>query len=119
PPAGPNQVRWLERGLRCLTGTGLDEGEKMGTISLVNTYVRADVALTIQLQQGMAQTGKTNPAAGYGQLLRQLTDPERFPALTAVLDSGIFDEVEEPDEDFIFGLERILGGLEQLIHTRN
>lgn len=118
PPAGPHQVRWLERGLRCLAGTGLAEGEKMGTVSLVTTFVRADVTLTVQLQQGMAQTGKTTPAAGYSQLLRQLTDPERFPAVTAVLDSGIFEEVEAPDEDFVFGLERILDGLDQLIRTR-
>jgi hypothetical protein len=82
-------------------------------------FVRADVMLTIQLQQGMAQAGKTNPAAGYSQLLRQLTDPERFPALTTVLDSGTFEETEVPDEDFSFGLERILDGLEQLIRTRN
>src|SRR5689334_7765306 len=32
PPATPNQIAWLERGLRCLRDTGLAEGEKLGVV---------------------------------------------------------------------------------------
>jgi hypothetical protein len=56
--------------------------------------------------------------ASYGRLLARLTDPERFPALRAVLASGAFDEPDEADYDFAFGLERVLDGIETLIDRR-
>ena len=54
----------------------------------------------------------------YGRLLARLTDPERFPALHAVIAAGVFDEPDEPDYDFNFGLERVLDGIETLIENR-
>ena len=54
----------------------------------------------------------------YGRLLARLTDPERFPALHAVLTAGVFDEPDDGDFDFSFGLERVLDGIETLIDRR-
>jgi hypothetical protein len=54
----------------------------------------------------------------YGRLLARLTDPERFPALRAVIAAGVFDEPDEADYDFRFGLERVLDGIETLIEKR-
>ena len=52
-------------------------------------------------------------------MLARLTDPERFPALHAVIAAGVFeDEPDDPDYDFTFGLERVLDGIETLIETR-
>jgi len=48
-------------------------------------------------------------------MLRQLTDPRRFPALTAFIASGVFDVADGPDDEFIFGLDRILDGIEVLV----
>jgi hypothetical protein len=56
--------------------------------------------------------------AGYPATLRALTDPHRFPALHAVLDAGVFDAADDPDEEFNFGLERILDGINTLIRAR-
>jgi len=54
----------------------------------------------------------------YGRLMARLTDPERFPALHAVLAAGVFDEPDDGDLDFAFGLERVLDGIETLIEKR-
>ena len=50
--------------------------------------------------------------------LTRLTDPERFPALHAVIAAGVFDEPDDGDVDFSFGLERVLDGIETLIEKR-
>ena len=48
---------------------------------------------------------------GYRDTLRGLTDADRFPALHALLDAGVFDRADPPDDEFAFGLERILDGV--------
>jgi hypothetical protein len=54
----------------------------------------------------------------YGRVLTRLTDPERFPALHAVIAAGVFEEEDEPGDEFTFGLERVLDGIEALIENR-
>jgi hypothetical protein len=54
----------------------------------------------------------------WGQLLTSLTDAEQFPALHAALASEAFDQDDDPDDEFVFGLERILDGIAALVRTR-
>jgi len=57
----------------------------------------------------------------YGAMLARLIDPQRFPALTAVLEAGVFrfvDAPPDPDEEFRFGLQRILDGVETLLRSQ-
>jgi Tetracyclin repressor-like, C-terminal domain len=56
--------------------------------------------------------------ASYPRMLSRLTDPRRFPALTAFIAAGVFDAYDDPDDEFIFGLDRILDGVEMLITSR-
>jgi AcrR family transcriptional regulator len=121
PPVTPNAIAWLEVGLDCLRDTGLEEHEKLSVILLVTGYVRNQGLL--QADIAAAQAAGAAPAdpemmASYGRLLARLTDPERFPALHAVLASGAFDEPDEADDEFSFGLERVLDGIETLIDRR-
>src|SRR5712671_4362722 len=44
-----------------------------------------------------------------------LTDPRRFPALTAFIAAGVFEAADEPDDEFVFGLDRILDGVGVLV----
>lgn len=118
PPVTPNQVRWMDRGLRCTADTTLTEDEKLGVILLVSGFVRSDVLLTAQISEAVSRSGTADVLAGYSQLLRQVTDPERFPGITRVLEAGVFDSEEGPDEDFRFGLGRILDGVAALIDSR-
>ena len=124
PPVTPNAITWLERGLDSLRGTGLREDEKLSVILLVTGYVRNQG--TLQADIAAAQAAGAAPQdpemmSSYGRVLARLTDPERFPALHAVIAAGVLDEPDEPDEpdyDFNFGLERVLDGIETLIENR-
>jgi AcrR family transcriptional regulator len=123
PPATPNQVAWLERGLQCLRDTGLAEGEKLSVMLLLTGFVRNWAMLEADLAEAAAASGAGEPAAmsGYGRLLVRLTDAERFPALHAVIEAGVFDEPDgpdDPDAEFVFGLERVLDGIEALVRAR-
>lgn len=115
PPVAPNGVAWLEAGLHGLAGTGLDESAKASTILLLSGYVRNEATLTADL----VAAGLIGDAAmaGYSRALRSLADADRFPAINAVLDAGVFDRADDPDEEFAFGLERIFAGIESLIDS--
>ena len=113
PPVTPNQTAWMEDGLRALAGTGLAEGEKLSVILLVSGYVRNEATLSAQLA---AAAGPIMPA--WSRQLTRLTDAERFPALHAALASGVFDQDDDPDDEFTFGLERVLDGIEVLVRRR-
>jgi len=120
PPITPHQVAWFERALRCLTGTRLSEPEKLSTLLLVNGFVRNEALLASDLQRAVAARGATMEAAtaSYGRLLASLIDGRRFPALSATIASGVFDQMGDADEDFDFGLARILDGVDVLVRAR-
>jgi hypothetical protein len=120
PPATPNQIAWLEQGLRCLRGTGLAEGEKLSVILLVSGYVWRYATLEADISAAARAPGaKMPPTSTYGSALAKLTDPLRFPALRKVIDAGIFDEPDDLDAEFNFGFERVLDGIEVLVRSRS
>ncbi|WFE49099.1 TetR/AcrR family transcriptional regulator [Micromonospora sp. WMMD1155] len=120
PPITPQQLGWLEDGLRCLDGTTLAEGEKMSTLLLITGYVRNEATLTSQIAEGAQVSGVTpnEMMPAYSRMLTRLIDPTRFPALHRVLSAGGIDQDDDPDDEFVFGLDRILDGIEALIHRR-
>lgn len=119
PPSTPNQIAWLEQGLRCLRDTGLNEGEKIEAIILLSGFVWREAMLTSDMSAAAQASGGTPMSiAAYGRALAKLTDAERFPALHAVLASGVFEEPDDINAEFVFGLERILDGIEVLVRAR-
>jgi len=114
PPVTPNVTLWLERGLGTLRDTGLTEPEKLSLMLLVSGYVRNDATVAADLR--IAAEQQIMPR--WGEVLARLTDPERFPALHAALASEAFAQDDDPDDEFAFGLERILDGIAALIRTR-
>ncbi|MFG1884997.1 TetR/AcrR family transcriptional regulator [Micromonospora sp. NPDC049102] len=120
PPMTPQQLGWMEDGLGCLDGTPLPESEKMSILLLVTGYVRNEAMLTNQIAEGSraagVEPGELMPA--YGAMVARLIDPGRFPALTRVLDAGVLNQDDGPDDEFTFGLDRILDGVEALIAHR-
>ena len=84
---------------------------------LMSGYVRnlatteADIATAV----AASGLGMHEWMASYPAMLRQLTDPRRFPALTAFIAAGVFDAADGPDDEFVFGLDRILDGVGVLI----
>lgn len=122
-PIMPNQLRFMEWGLRALGDTGLAEHEKLSVLLLITGYSRSfaslsgDIAAAFAAGDPLAQS-----ATGYRSLIKKLTTPAEFPALHAVADSGVFDEDLEPadslDADFRFGLDTILDGVAVLVDRR-
>ncbi|MER5727166.1 TetR/AcrR family transcriptional regulator [Streptomyces sp. NPDC002138] len=120
PPATPNQVAWMERGLVSLAHSGLSEGEKLSTLMLIGGLVRNETTLMANIVDAMIKTGVTpdRMLARYTNTLTLLTDPDRHPAVTRLLASGVIGHADAPDAEFAFGLGRILDGLEALIEGR-
>ncbi|HZG02703.1 MAG TPA: TetR/AcrR family transcriptional regulator [Streptomyces sp.] len=121
PPTTPRALAWMERGLACLRGTGLTEGEKLQVILLVSGFVRNEATLAADLEAASRASGRSveETMAAYAGLLARLADPQRFPEIGAVLKSGALSEEGTPDEEFVFGLERLLDGIEVLVRSRN
>jgi AcrR family transcriptional regulator len=116
-PIMPNEVAWFENALACLADTQLTEARKASVIMLLAGYVRnlatteADIAAAIKAS-GLAPM---EWMAAYPRMLAELADPRRFPALIRFIAAGVFEIEDGPDDEFIFGLDRILDGVEVLI----
>jgi hypothetical protein len=112
PPLGPNNVAWLENALQALEATPLSEQEKLSTVLLLSGFVRNDVTLDLDLAAG---AGGTDVMPTYARMLAALIDGGDFPALAAAIASGALSDEDDPDNEFEFGLARILDGVAALI----
>ncbi|MGH3192328.1 MAG: TetR/AcrR family transcriptional regulator [Streptosporangiaceae bacterium] len=116
-PIMPREIAWFEDALACMHGIELTEARKASVIMLLAGYVRNTATTEADIASAVQASGLT-PAewmSSYPRMLRQLTDPQRFPALTAFIAAGVFEAEDGPDDEFIFGLDRILDGIEALI----
>jgi hypothetical protein len=113
----PREIAWFEDALACLAGTGLTEARKASVIMLLSGYVRNLAATEADIAAVVAASGLgvDEWMASYPRMLGQLADPRRFPALTAFIAAGVFETADSPDDEFIFGLGRILDGVGVLI----
>lgn len=119
PPAYPNALGWLERALYYMRRTGLDESQKMSVILLLSNYVRTQATMEAQIDAAVRAAGMSGAEAmaGYGQLLRLLLDEDRFPQLMSVAAAGVLDKADPWEDEFTFGLERILDGVDVLVRS--
>jgi AcrR family transcriptional regulator len=118
-PVLPHEVAWFEQALACMADTGLAEVRKASVVMLLSGYVRNIVTTEADIEAAMRDSGMTPDRwmASDAILLRRLADQQRFPALAAFIAAGVFDVADGPDDEFIFGLDRILDGIEVLIKT--
>lgn len=117
PPATPRQLAWMETGLAALDGTPVPEAEKLSLLLLVNGYVRQEALLRGQMTEAARADGRTVDAviAEFSGLMRHLVRADRFPMLRRAIDAGAMDTSDDPEDDFAFGLARILDGVEAFI----
>ena len=120
-PILPNEVAWFEQGLASLRDSGLEEAQKASVIMLVSGYVRTLATTEADVEAAIRASGVTPDEwmSAYPRMLTRLTDPARFPALATFIAAGVFDVHDDPDDEFSFGLERILDGLNALVRTRS
>ena len=93
--------------------SGLEPSEWMAGYVRNQAATEADIAAAI----GASGLEPSEWMAGYPQMLRQLADPRRFPALAAFIAAGVFDTADDPDDEFTFGLDRILEGVDALVRA--
>jgi AcrR family transcriptional regulator len=119
-PILPHAVAWFEHALACMQDTQLTEARKASVIMLLSGYVRNVAATESDIAAAMQASGLSPSEwmSAYPRMLTKLTDPQRFPALAAFIAAGVFDAADGPDDEFIFGLDRILDGIEDLIQGR-
>ncbi|MGE8206872.1 TetR/AcrR family transcriptional regulator [Heyndrickxia sp. NPDC080065] len=123
-PITPNHLKivdWILRGVRELS---LNDYEKMSIILLVSSYARAWGILQRDMEQAIqaGATASTFSGQDYSEALKQLVTAERFPDLYPLIMSGTYtgENIEETndDDDFDFGLERILDGIEHYLELK-
>ena len=116
-PIMPNEVAWFEHALASLDGTGLAEARKASVIMLLAGYVRNIATTEGDVAAAVARAGQEplEWMAAYSRMLARLADPSRFLALAKFMAAGVFEADDGPDDEFIFGLERILDGVASLI----
>ncbi|MFD9501126.1 TetR/AcrR family transcriptional regulator [Streptomyces sp. NPDC060035] len=117
PPASPHSVAWWEQGLQALEGSGLNEGDKISVILLVSGFVRNEALLMSDLAAAVEAKGvpAQEVMAQWERTVKRLVDPVRHPALSRLLSTEVMSEPDEADYEFVFGLERVLDGVEALI----
>ncbi|MBO1741683.1 TetR/AcrR family transcriptional regulator [Leifsonia sp. TF02-11] len=118
-PLMPNNLAVLDWGLREMRGLPLTDAEKMGTALLLSSYARAAGVVERDVRQSR-EKGAQPPQNGeaLAAALAELVTPERFPDLAPLVASGGYADDEDEQDDFAFGLERILDGIERYIAAR-
>jgi len=116
PPLSPNQLVWMEQGLRAFEGTPLTPTDRMSAMLLVNIYVRGTTGLSANLLS-MPSDEAAAASERYTRRLRMLADPDRFPTITAGLDEPQ-DYIDNDPSEFYFGLTTVLDGVQALITRR-
>ena len=141
PPMAPNSLAFVEHGLEAMDDTGLADADKLRVIGLISSYTLSEARMAHDAARaaraaaadggGADGAGKADgageadgpdtaavPAWTFEALLREFADEQTYPRLHRLAwsasigdDPSGFDEQEE----FLFGLDRILDGVEALI----
>jgi AcrR family transcriptional regulator len=124
-PVTPNQLKLVDIALRSTRGLPLNDYEKMSIVLLLSGYARS-CGLILKDMDKALKAGKSPGAftgLDYSSALKKLVKPEQFPDLYPVLLSGAYTEENEEENtvgnDFDFGLERILDGIEQFLSLKS
>ncbi|MGO1948245.1 MAG: TetR/AcrR family transcriptional regulator [Mycobacteriaceae bacterium] len=117
PVLGPASVSDLELFLSGVAGLPLSDREAMNLATAIDSYVLGTVRQELQWINAASESGMSDDDFwdAQGPTLEKQTTSDRFPNLAAV-DENSFDASWE--DNFIFGLQLIINGVEQLIADR-
>ncbi|MFD2795887.1 TetR/AcrR family transcriptional regulator [Promicromonospora vindobonensis] len=124
-PAMPRNIAWMDYALRILAHTPLTHQERLSVIVLLNGHARTEATTSTQLAQGRAAAGRSNEDQDdvYARTMDAVVEAERFPALRVIVDEHILTpgtgSPDAAEKIFLFGLDRILDGIEALIERRS
>ncbi|OPA81025.1 TetR family transcriptional regulator [Paenibacillus selenitireducens] len=116
-PIAPNNLQVIDWALRSMRHFPLNHFEKMSFILLLSSYSRSVGILHRDMDRSIlaGNSPETFSGMNYGAALKQLVQPDRYPDLYPIIESGAYTEENEQENtvgnDFDFGLERILDGI--------
>jgi AcrR family transcriptional regulator len=117
PPLGPNVLRAFEAMLRAVSGIGLGPGEMVAAVTVVGAYVAGAARTVVEAAEAERRTGISDEQwmDERSVFWEDYFDPARYPTLTQIWESGGY---ENPEDEFEFGLQRVLDGIEALVARR-
>lgn len=119
PPMSPNSMHFVEQGMAVFDGTGLPDEDRIRIIGLISSYTLSearmayDAARAAKAASGGQPDGLAVPT--YEAILRELVDQRTYPRLYRLAWSGSGRESGSEREEFLWGLDRILDGVQALI----
>lgn len=111
-PMTPNIMRVIDTALRAMRSAPLGDEEKMASVLLLASYVRGVGAARTEIATSGASDEEISGEL-FAAALAQLVTPDRFPDLAPLIGSGAYTMTEF--DDFAFGLERMLDGIQRFI----
>jgi AcrR family transcriptional regulator len=118
-PLMPNNLAVLDWGLREMRTLPLSDAEKMSTALLLSSYARAVGVVERDVSRSRQADGPPAYGEAFTAALAELVTPERFPDLAPLVASGVYADADGGEQDdFAFGLDRILDGIERYVAER-
>ena len=117
-PHGPNWLAWLEAAVEALARSGTDAADVFDMLHALDGYVRggSDTAISFARAKANGLSLREWMAVVSVDLLRAVGNP-RYPTLSALITSGLERDITLED-NFEFGLQRVLDGLQLHIDAR-
>ncbi|HEY4225506.1 MAG TPA: TetR/AcrR family transcriptional regulator C-terminal domain-containing protein [Pseudolysinimonas sp.] len=113
-PITPNNLAWFDAALQVLAPSGLSADEQTSVVLAVEAQARWEGTV----RRGYADAAADAPGARDAALLAALVTPEQFPAVASILRAGGLG-ADRGDDPFVFGLERVLDGVERYLAGRS
>ncbi len=119
PPVAPNSLHFVERGLEAMDETGLPDMVKIQVIGLLSSYTLSEARMAADAARAakaaMAAGDQPGPPQGYEALLRELVDEQTYPRLYRLAWQPEPASPQSEREQFLFGVDTILDGVQALI----
>jgi AcrR family transcriptional regulator len=125
---GPNEADSYERSLSVVADLGIPARDAVAIVDAVSMFVRGAARDAAEAAGAEAATGKTELEwwTERDAILSEVMTPERFPTLSRLAADGGFDVPPDTEnynvrfilDDFEFGLQRLLDGIESYVEER-
>lgn len=138
PPIGPSSMLYVEHGLAAMDETGLKDSDKMSVIGLLSSYALNEARMAADAERaaktaaaaaqataeptgppgsepGGAAAAGPAPPQDFEAVLRELIDEPTYPRLYRLAWSPQPDDRPSEREEFLFGVDLILDGVQALI----
>lgn len=117
PMLGPNSMRSTDIALRAIDDLDLTEDEMLGVVVTLSSYVAGLAKTTVEGMQAADRTGISDEEWWeiQGEYVGPAVVAGELPMLTKIGEAGVFNSMFD---NFEFGLQRVLDGLDVLIEGR-